>query len=1010
MKRKIWSSLAIFLYAIIACALVWMIYHNGDYPGGADTFSHLYKGDTLYREIAEGNFYPLLDSMWYNGSQMMRYSSPLPVYTLAFCEALTGGNLFYGYLLFVGLLFFFGGLVWFWIGKRHGRTRLGIFIGMVWFFMPNNLYLLFEEGNLPRAMCNVFLPWIVEQVYLYVKEKYWQNLLGVIGSFFLLVLCDPQYAGMILLAAVLVLMVYSFRYRAFRQSIHVVIGMAIAILLTGLWLYPLLQGNTSSPNTSQIMENFFQDILISLNPFYRIKYGTSSAFYFGFASFLVLLIGMLFGKNKSSVYFGCAFVILLCTGSSMYMILSHFPGQQYLQMLYYISIALSMILFGLILWNTLKKSWLKLFCVLLVLDVLPSMPLVYGDLSGRTVEERLDEAEDYALITTAKKITTQRLALLDLGSMDAAGSFLISGYKDAIATSFGADLQAANTANNLVMLNEALQTGRYVYLFDRCLEMGNDSVIIQINQLDQGYNDIEKMQNAAETVGYRLAAENENYRLYHLDTYDNFGVISCYQAIGIGEAAEIATMDYPSMEHGDSDNLNDYSYQELKDYQLIFLNGFTYENKSQAEELVMRLSENGVKVVIQADGIPIDEHTGIQSFLDVNCQPLTFTNGYPVLDTIDGQLDCELFPQEYTTWRAMYLNGLDECWGKIEELGEEMEFYGTVKNENIVMVGLNLSYYYSLTLDESVGKLLEHAMTISESDLPERTLVPLNVKYEKDRIIIQSDYDDVNTTIVYQDIFDENSGIYHKNHLTYVNQGKTIIQLSYPYLWQGIGISMAGLVLMVVYLVYVCEFWKTRNIKKIEVTEVMRPVRGEQLCSDVRIPDAVKYFVSEVKWYDAEAKEMDKEQICESIKYRIRVMLSAKEGEYFDKDAKATVNGLNADRVEFLNAYRHAWIEMSFQTIEPFCFLKQPADMDCTDEEPAVVVWMISKKSEVGYLQVMEENRWVISETIPKEPNQELSVHINYEGSRMGRYRLVYITSGGQMQYSDEFVVRWHIG
>lgn len=38
------------------------------------------------------------------------------------------------------------------------RPYLGAFVGLIWFFMPNNLLALFVEGNLARSLCMIFLP------------------------------------------------------------------------------------------------------------------------------------------------------------------------------------------------------------------------------------------------------------------------------------------------------------------------------------------------------------------------------------------------------------------------------------------------------------------------------------------------------------------------------------------------------------------------------------------------------------------------------------------------------------------------------------------------------------------------------------------------------------------------------------------------------------------------------------------------------------------------------------
>lgn len=1007
MKKKLGNIVTVFIYGVLACLLVWIVYRNGSYPGGADTMCHIYKGDVLYREILKGNFYPLIDPMWYNGVEMMRYWAPLPVYVLALCQALAGGNMFGGYLLFVGCVFFFGAAVWLWIGNRHGRPGLGAFMGVLWFFMPNNLYALFVEGNLPRSLCMIFLPWLLEQIYLYLAEKRWRNLLGIILCFIPITLCHLGYAGMILLAVLLFLIIYIFRFGGARKCFHVLLAMALSILILGLWVVPSLKGGITSTDSSQVMKTFFQDAAISLNPLYRVKNGASAAFYFGLAAFLTAIPGIFFGKNKSGIFFGCALIIFLCTTTSMYPIISHLPGSQYLWMLRFISIALCMILFGLMLWDTLKKQWLRLFCLLLVLDAVPSLSLVYGDVSGRPVEERMDETDEYSLLAEAREITTQRLALMDLSSMGATGAFLTSGYTNPKAGTFGAGWQSANTAENIVMLNEAMETGRYYYLFDRCLELGNDTVLIKIDCLHQKYKDLDRVGEAAEAAGYRLAAENEGWLLYHLDTFEQFGTVSSYSAIGIGKSALAVTMDYPAMEHGESDNLNDYSLDELKKYELVYLDGFTYDNKVQAEALVTQLSESGVRIVIQADGIPMDEHTGIQSFLDVICQPIVFSNGYPLLDTIDGILDCDLFPVGYTSWRAMYLSGLEECWGKIDEIGEELTFYGTVKNDNIVMIGLNLSYFYSLTRDEGVGKLLSHAMLFSDSELPERSLVPLEVEYQQDRIIIRSETDNVNTALAWHDIFEGTEGVSNRNNLTFVNQGETVIMLRYPYFAEGLCVSIMGLVLTVFFLIMVRALWRRRYVTKIEITEVARPVKGKSPGFTATVPKEVKYTVSQVDWYDGEGRKLEKDFVFDRDKYRVDIILRANAEEHFDRDLKATVNGLTADRMEFLETDKEILVEMTYEVIEPFRFLQQPGSLEGAQGETVTVKWIISKVPKVGYLQVLEGDNWIICDTVPREAEWELTKDIPYGGAGEGIYRLAYIMADGKLECSEEFTVRW---
>ena len=90
--------------------------------------------------------------------------------------------------------------------------------------------------------------------------------------------------------------------------------------------------------------------------------------------------------------------------------------------------------------------------------------------------------------------------------------------------------------------------------------------------------------------------------------------------------------------------------------------------------------------------------------------------------------------------------------------------------------------------------------TLTSDTLPERKIIPLEIKYENDSIVITSDTDSVNTSLAYHDIFKSSQHIESKNNLIYVDAGTTNISLQVPYLWQGLVVSIIGLILSVVWI------------------------------------------------------------------------------------------------------------------------------------------------------------------------------------------------------------------
>lgn len=795
MKKKILiSSVAVLLYIGMAIGIMWLLKSGGNYPQGSDTMCHVYKGDILYKEIKQGNWYPLYDEYWYNGVQMMRFWAPLPVYCLALCDFLMGGSPVYGYNLFCALVFLFGAVSWLAIGLKKDRPFLGAIIGILWFLMPNNLYALFVEGNLPRSLSMILLPLLIHFMceYLYEKRKTMLQLSLIMMA---VALCHVGYAMMIFASVVLMLVIYKIAYPGGQKIYKVIASMGSGILITGVWLVPSLIGGITSTDSSQVMASFFQSMWKSINPVLRITEGHAS-FYFGCAAFIVMIFACIFAGRESKPGMIAAAVIFFLTTSTMYEILVKLPGSQYFWMLRFISIALAMILYSIIMWKKLKKWILILLVLLLFADTVPSLNLIYKGSSKIDAETEMQSLSESILIDEAKQITTQRLAIMDESTLGAMAPFLLSdfGAKNVPGT-FGAGWQSAATGPNIVLLNEAMDNGYYDYMFDRILSMGNDTVIIRKACLPYS-EDVDEVKAAASETGYDLIDENGGYMLFNIDTYDNFGIQSDYSLVGIGQSSKNMSMVYPSMRETADNNLNNYTFEDLKDCKMIYLDHFTYTDKKAAEDLIKKLADSGVRIVIDAGGIPENPQMKIPEFLGVTCNTILFENGYPLLYVNDKEVDCNLFKNGYSDWNTVYINGCDEEIGVMWDHNVKECFLGRTYNENIYIVGLNLGYHLYLTKDENVKRIFDTFMIEEATQLPKRTIVPINVTTKTKEIIIESEYDNVNTTLAYHDIF-EGKGIYNDFNLLTVNSGRTSITLKYPYLWQGIAVSLLGVVLTV---------------------------------------------------------------------------------------------------------------------------------------------------------------------------------------------------------------------
>ena len=821
-NRKTWYLLILMpiIYLAVSVLVVFLVKNNGAYPTGSDTMYHIFRGDYVYNSIKEGSWYPIYNSMWYNGVEIMRYWAPLTAYYMALCQMIAGGGQLAGYLIFVGSVCFLNSISWLIIGRKMNRPYLGAFVGLIWFFMPNNLLALFVEGNLARSLCMIFLPVFIYAVCEYLSERKRIYIPIIIVTFALMAMCHLGYAGMIALAVLIYCIVYMFQQGNKRAVLEVIVSILLGFMVLGIWLVASLNGGITSLDNSENMANFFQN---------------------GLAACIIAVCGIFLGYKKSRAGFVTAVVILVCTTTAMYPVLSLLPGSQYLWMLRFISIALCFILYSFLKWDTLKKPLVLLMCVLLIADIVPSLTLITGgslftednkiSLSGMfsrynstsednssdtsliddilslnmtdtsEAEDRINHTQNYTLISKAQSITGQRLALMDASSLGAMGAWLTADWNNGVPAAFGAGWEAANTSTNIANLNKAMAESRFYYMFDRCEELGNDTVIVRLSQLNKYTGTLDKLDDAANAVGYKLVDYNGDYRLYHLDVNGNWGTISTYEAIGIGSGASGISLRFPAVEETDSYNLDDYTFEQLSQYKEILLDGFTYNDKEAAEELIIRLSEAGVKVIISADSIPQDKRTHTQTFLGVTCNAVKFENGYPEMNTRIGRVYTDMFPQGHTEWNTVYLDGLDTSYGSVDDNGLSLDFYGTVKNDNIIMCGLGIMNFYSITGDKTVGRLLENISGLTQETLPQRKIFPLTIDYTGSTITITSNEDNVNTALAYHDIFSTAQNIEKKNNLMYIQKGTTVINIKVPYVWQGAIVSIAGIILSVVWVI-----------------------------------------------------------------------------------------------------------------------------------------------------------------------------------------------------------------
>jgi len=241
----------------------------------------------------------------------------------------------------------------------------------------------------------------------------------------------------------------------------------------------------------------------------------------------------------------------------------------------------------------------------------------------------------------------------------------------------------------------------------------------------------------------------------------------------------------------------------LANYKVIYLSGFNFNNRNSAENIIRQLGKKGVKVIIDMNRIPSDKATNRMTFLDVTAQDIAFETMYPNLVYKGNNVVPQNFVEEYSTWNTVYLDNVKHTLGKFNYEGEDLAFLGTNDDENIVLMGCNIMYHAMEADDKAVLDIISDVFNLKTSSLPERKLVNIDITYKNNKIVIDTPTEGVNTTIAFQDNFASSDNIRNENNLLVVSKKHTEINLIYPYLKQGVYLTIIGFIGILVLLVMI---------------------------------------------------------------------------------------------------------------------------------------------------------------------------------------------------------------
>lgn len=769
------------ILALFALGTTAYVNRTGAYPWGSDTYGHLFKGNILYDSIMRGDLFLNYHESWYNGIQPYRYWAPLPYYVLALINVFTV-NIFKTYNVFMVLIFILGGLGWLCWGYYLKRQNLALVFALLWFFVPNNLRILFSEGNIPYAIVNSLVPFILLYSYKSIKDSSIHGYLLLSLFMCLLALNHAMLAAMSGVALFIFAAVDASINKRYGKNFVMLLYAFMGIMSSSFWLYPALKGGILSMNkgaVASVMKDLTYNLNISLNPL--LRFTNIEIYYFGLAFAVLAVFGLLFSAKVQRAHFGVALIILFGTTKAALPLLEKLPLNQLFWMSRFTSIAMAMIIIGVLLWKNLRKSVLIALIALLMLDSAASFKVL--GFNGSFPQKLSDTLEQAAVVSA------QRIAVLDSSYFGSFPSYYIAynnarGVKNQV---YGWAWQGAATAQNIVMLNTALEMEYHDVMFDRALELGADTLVIKKNFV----TDFRALEDIATKAGYLKQNEDQGTITYKYPVNKSFGTKVTYEGIAIGDYSSNAIYIFPRLTSGNDSYIDHYSFDELKNYKTIFLSGFKFKNKQKAEELLIQLSRHGVRIVIDTVGLE-------EKFLGVSAEPIVVNKGFEELYYKNEKIKLQEFPEEFSSWKTGFLHGIDnkESYQIINH--RIINYIGSKQNENLFFIGMNIPYFAFLTKDQEAVKILEDTFEMKAFEAPKREVYPVEIVRSGDDLSIKATMSEVIVPIAALDAFVAQKGSYGiQNNLIHMKSKELEIKIIYPYLETGILISLIFVMLIV---------------------------------------------------------------------------------------------------------------------------------------------------------------------------------------------------------------------
>lgn len=767
---------------LIACGLsvligviVWtLLMVTGNYPLGEDVYIHLTKSDYLYRQLLAGNYIPHVLSTWFDGYALFGVSAPIPTYLMAVLQAVVGGNVAGSYVLYIAVCSALSVFGWYLAASVNGNRFRGMLIGVVWLFVPGVNDFIFVKGDLPMALAIAIVPYVIYSARRIIVEKRCSAV--VLHTIMLVVLFFTDYSNSVLyMAAFFVIFIFmGISYKNVLGTIFVSVSQLVVAVFAGCFITFTIGVDYADTfvNSFELCREGYVFIILAIICFFITSGHTKYTYMLSVFVASLVFLGDYAGLAKlpSGKYiFNDSFSVIVCALFALGLIEWKRGKKAAVSSVIGVCALLCIPnIISIAVWNSGESFYEKEMSLikrdgieyaisntsnkiyLADADASSSFAAYYASNCGKTIsfDFKLDD------IKPAKKDIYKRMSEAVPAAQftyffdrvyEGGNDVVAINKSDIVSMSMDEHVKSDIESAGLMFETDSEQfyydwlyneEDNIVYEDSEFMEQYDDSSDLE-KLYEKQYKEIVKniseerwneerdysentMMEAANRFGYSLISDKDMYFIFKNDDIIGKVAGADYKGIAIGENSGMISRLFPYFEEG-SDSFDDYSIDELENYDKILLLGTKWKSNEEAENRIRQLADSGVEIFIDMSSIPRDSFIGKASMFGVTAQDIHFEKGYEYLLYEEEVYETAKFGGN--DWDTVYLAGLEKPEGYSWLGGEKLPFYGKVYNDKVHMLGFDLIYYTVELQDYNAGHVLADIMGLTMNQTPERALV-----------------------------------------------------------------------------------------------------------------------------------------------------------------------------------------------------------------------------------------------------------------------------------------------